>query len=404
MKKLIPSLLALLFMALMSGCSYKVSQVNPNLPTINSLKTISDMTQIAFEWNPVNDESIAGYYLYRSNPNDDGKMSVVANIKDRFATHYVDTNLAPSTEYRYELRSYDNNGDISNNGEVITASTSKLIESVSFAQAIYGLPNRIKILWRPHPDPRVASYIIERNNISSDKWYRIAEVKGRLNVEYIDDGLDPNHHYRYRILVKTVDGITSGPSAIISAQTKALPNLVLNLQATTNLPKKITLTWEPNTNEDFSHYNIYRSSNEIFPLLKLAQTTAVQYDDLINENGAQMYYKVTAVDKDGLESPKQNNSVVGNTLTSPKSPIITGASFNGISIELSWNPGSDNRSVKYKILKSSAAGEEAIDDVAGNSYNDDQIQLGLEYTYKIVGIDEYGINSNESKQAIVVAK
>lgn len=138
--------------------------------------------------------------------------------------------------------------------------------------------------------------------------------------------------------------------------------------------------------------------------MKLTETTSVQYDDLINENGAQMYYKVTAVDKDGLESPKQNNPVVGNTLTSPKSPIITGASFNGISIELSWSSGSDNRSVKYKILKSSAAGEEAIEDIVGNSYNDDQIQFGLEYTYKIVGIDEYGINSNESKQAIVVAK
>lgn len=111
----------------------------------------------------------------------------------------------------------------------------------------------------------------------------------------------------------------------------------MNLQALTNLPKKITLTWEPNTNDDFSHYNIYRSSNEIFPLLKLTETTSVQYDDLINENGAQMYYKVTAADKDGLESPKQNNPVGGNTLTSPKSPIITGASFNGISIELSWS-------------------------------------------------------------------
>jgi len=38
-----------------------------SLPTITSLKTISDMTEVGFEWNPVTDESVVGYYLYRSN-------------------------------------------------------------------------------------------------------------------------------------------------------------------------------------------------------------------------------------------------------------------------------------------------------------------------------------------------
>ncbi|RAZ61025.1 fibronectin type III domain-containing protein [Campylobacter hyointestinalis] len=405
MKKLILNLSALYLMTLISGCApSSPSKVNPNLPTINSLKTISDMTQIAFEWTPINDESVNGYYLYRSNPNDNNKMGMVAKIKDRFSTHYVDTGLAPSTEYIYDLRTYDKNGNVSNAGQGVVATTAKLIESVSFAQAIYGLPNRVKILWRPHPDARVASYLIERNDISSDKWYQIATITGRLNAEYIDDGLDPNHNYRYRIFVRTVDGITSAPSQVISAQTKALPNLVTNVSATTNLPKKITLTWDPNTNDDFSHFVVYRSSNKIFPLMKLAETTATEYTDLINENGAQMYYKVTAIDKDGLESPKQQNDVVGSTLTSPKAPYITDANFNGLSIYLSWNSGSDFRSVKYTILKSGPSGDEVLQDITSNEYSDSNIQMGGKYIYKIIGVDEYGINSDASKQAVVEAK
>ena len=68
------------------------------------------MTEVGFEWNPVTDESVVGYYLYRSNPNDaNSKMQLVANIKDRFATHYVDRDLAPETTYSYQMRTYSSN-------------------------------------------------------------------------------------------------------------------------------------------------------------------------------------------------------------------------------------------------------------------------------------------------------
>ena len=138
--------------------------------------------------------------------------------------------------------------------------------------------------------------------------------------------------------------------------------------------------------------------------MKLAETTATEYTDLINENGAQMYYKVTAIDKDGLESPKQQNDVVGSTLTAPKAPHITGANFNGLSIDLSWDSGSDSRSVKYTILKSGPSGDEVLQDIVSNEYSDSNIQMGGKYIYKIIGVDEYGINSDESKQAVVEAK
>ena len=91
----------------MSGCisPNTPSEVNANLPIINSLKTISDITEVGFEWVPNPASNVAGYYLYRSNPNENnGKMKVVATIKDRFASHYVDTDLAPETTYAYEIR------------------------------------------------------------------------------------------------------------------------------------------------------------------------------------------------------------------------------------------------------------------------------------------------------------
>lgn len=181
------------------------------------------MTEIGFEWTPTNDENVIGYYLYRSNPSQPGsQMQIVANIKDRYATHYVDSDLAPETTYAYQMRSYSANA-ISAEGTTVQATTRALMESVPFAQAITGLPTRVKLIWRPHPDTRVASYIIERTDAGKDSWKSIAEVKGRLNAEYIDAEVKDGRAYEYRILVKTSSGVKSKPSQILSATTKELP-------------------------------------------------------------------------------------------------------------------------------------------------------------------------------------
>ncbi|WP_324612683.1 fibronectin type III domain-containing protein [Campylobacter anatolicus] len=224
MKKLIQNLSLLALAILATGCGSKVpTQQSITLPTITNLKAISDMTEIAFEWSPTNDENVLGYYLYRSNPNEiNSKMQIVADIKDRFATHYVDTNLAPETTYSYQMRSYSNNA-ISQPGSNIQATTRPLLESVPFAQAITNLPTRVKLLWRPHPDTRVNSYVIQRSDAGKNKWSNIAEIKGRLNAEYIDTDVKNGYSYEYRILVKTSSGVLSKPSQVLSATTKELP-------------------------------------------------------------------------------------------------------------------------------------------------------------------------------------
>lgn len=218
------ALLALLSM-LIAGCtsSSVPTQQSSMLPTITSLKTISDMTEVGFEWTPTNDENVIGYYLYRSNLNQAGsQMQIVANIKDRFATHYVDSDLAPETTYAYQMRSYSANA-ISAPGTTVQATTRALMDSVPFAQAITGLPSRVKLIWRPHPDTRVASYVISRSDAGKDSWKDVGEVKGRLNAEYIDSSVKDGSSYQYRIFVKTSSGVKSKPSQILDATTKELP-------------------------------------------------------------------------------------------------------------------------------------------------------------------------------------
>lgn len=396
----------LVLSVILSSCALNNNprQISQELAPINGLKTISDMTQIAFEWPSSNDSNIEGFFLYRAGPlkdiNDNLELEIVAKIKDCFATHYVDTGLKPGTMYKYELRSYDKEGNISPKGEVVFVNTSPRLDSVSFAQVIGDLPGRVKLLWRPHPDSRVASYIIERNDSDQTSWNEIAKVNGRLNAEYIDADLKPDRQYKYRIFVKTIGGVISNPSEVFYAQTKPLPDPVLGLNASRYLPKKIELKWEKSKNPDVTSYIIY-SGTFSYLLTQLGQTEENHYEDFVNSNGTTKYYKVAAVDSDGQIGPKQETAIQGSTLEEPKAPEINGAEYTGSFVSLLWS--ADPRCVNYKIYKKGPEGEEVIE-TSFKQYSDMNIKFGNNYYYRVSCSDEFGLDSSKSNQVIVEVK
>ena len=400
MKRLISWGLASSLAIVMSGCvsSSAPTQINANLPTIQNLKTISDMTEVGFEWTPTPTSNVAGYYLYRSNPNENnGKMKVVADIKDRFASHYVDANLAPETTYSYEMRTYSENKQISDAGVVISATTKPLIDSVPFVRALTNLPERVKLIWRPHPDLRVASYLVEKADISKENWRQIAEIKGRLNAEFIDNDVKSGRSYKYRVFVKTNNGTVSKPSQIIDSTTKQLPSEVINAQATKNAPKKIILTWDSVASDDFGYYKIYSTSNKFLPYTYLIKTTSNSYEDLINENGATRYYKITIVDKDGLESKKPGEPVVGMTLAAIEAPVISSIVGDSTAVKLTWD--ASEKAQSFTVIREGGGSEQKFTNITGNEFVDNSVAYGQKYSYKVIAVDEYGINSDASQKA-----
>jgi len=410
MKRLIALISLSILVLLFSGCETSPKAplqpiVDRTLPQIGGIKFLADMTDIGFEWKPNRNERVIGYHIYRANATlQESKLKMVATIKDKYASHYVDTNLEPQTKYIYRFTSYTSDKRESPASKMIYVSTIPAIEPISFIQAITGLPHRVKLIWRPHPSQKVESYIVERNKFSSKKWDKLAEVKGRLNAEYIDAGLKENSVFRYRVVVKTYEGLLSKPSKIVEAGTKPLPNEIEGLKASTNIPKKIVLNWSPSTRKDFSYYKVYRAINPLLFYTYLAKTKDITYEDLINSNGSSYYYYVTIVDKDGLESLRQKNAIAGSTLAIPSQVYITSATNDGQNIYIAWG-SKDNRSVKYNIIKEYSlkgiSKKETITGITSKSFHDTNVIKGTEYSYKIIAIDKYGLASEESQSAII---
>lgn len=387
---------------LISGCSRRVEtgtpqaqQYDASLPRVDSIRTLPDITEIGFEWTPVYNDRVEGYYLYRV---EGSSMKKIATIKDKYISHYVDTKLSPETSYSYRMSTYASDKKESEPGSIVTVSTTGTIESVPFLKAITGLPNRIKLVWRPHPMERVESYIVERNELKSTNWNEVARIDGRLNAEYIDKDLKDNYLYRYRVKVKTFDGIISKPSEIVQASTKPLPKSVFGVSASTNLPKKIVLRWEPVAQEDLSHYKIYRSNNSMMFYSYHGKTKSTEFEDLINENGTSYYYKVVAVDVDGLESQEPEKAIMGSTLGAISAPKVNSVRHDGRSIFLSWS--GDDQAVKYTITREFESGgttrKQNFTGIFEPNYHDMDTVPGVNYTYKIIAIDKYGIASKSS--------
>lgn len=412
-KKSIKIILSTLLVLFISGCSTAnlfgpdKPKVDQNLEAVDSesLRTIPDITSVAFEWRKVEDIKVDGYYLYRAEMGKDGsKLKRVAFIDNRYTTHYVDTGLEPNTRYVYSIASGTKDGKESMPTSTYSVQTLPVFESVSYIQAISNMPRQVKILWRPHENERIKYYTVERSTPTSTSWSKIATLQGRFQVEYIDTKLEDNYAYMYRLKAHTFDHIASKPSEIARAVTKPLPLPANNVQATTDRPRKIIVGWDPSETGDVIMYKIYSSSSAdgSYTHLKSVSNSYTHYEDLFKEDGKRRFYKVAAVDKDGLESTLNMSPAMGSTLPKLNKPIITLAQIQGERVILNWKAG-DNRAesfIVYKTAKHSFFNRQTskITGIQGLRFEDSNIIRGVEYLYSIESVDQHGITSEKTQE------
>jgi len=409
MKKLHIAILTL-FLILFSGCSTSLNKVdtakiNPALQAPKNIKTLSTMDSVGFEWGLVDDLSVDGFNIYRSSPDEQNKDYLrVGTVKDRYSTHYLDEGLQPNSQYFYQIASYDKSGNESQSSEIIKVKTEPF-DAIPFVEAISNYPRKVKIIWRPYPNPRVKEYIIERSDLGSTKWREVGTVKGRLNVEYIDDGLKDNTPYQYRVIAQTYNGLKSPPSKAVEAITKPLPQVVQDIKATKDLPKRIDISWSPISNKDIDHYIVYRSEKSDGSFTDIMKTKDTKYTDPISKDGQEFFYKITAVDTVGLESPMPTYPTLGASLGLPSTPVITSATIENKKVVIRWSTR-DDRAKSFIVTRTSGSWykkeQQSFDGINGNVFIDENVIPGIEYSYTVSSVDAYGIVSEPTKNAVLL--
>ena len=402
MRYLTLSLSSLALIAAFSGCATSNAlldrpKVDPSLPKPANIKTMSDRTSIGFEWDYINDPAIEGYKIYRN-----GKegSELVATIKDRYASHYADKELKPDTLYSYRFSSLTPEGVESDASTVVNVKTKPLLEKVSFVAAIDNLPNRTKIIWRPHPSPDVVEYTVQKSGYADKNWEEIAKVSPRLMAEHIDPKVESGKEYYYRVIAKTFDGLYAVPSDPVSSKTKNLPMAVTQIYATKDKPKMIEVTWEAAKQKGVSKYNLYSSKTPESKFDLVYSGIERQYVDKINEDGAIRYYKVATLDKDGLESNFER-AATGMTRPKPPTPIFSLATIRENRVVLAWTT-TDKETVSYNVTKKwggmVSKQNMTYRDIKGLNFEDRDVDLGTKYNYFIEAVDKDGLVSLPSDE------
>ena len=90
-----------------SGCGASgltVYAVDPGLPKITEIRSLSAISSIGFEWDKIRESKVRGVNIYRE-ITDGGKVEFkrVGTVGNRYGTHFVDTRLKPDHSYRNEL-------------------------------------------------------------------------------------------------------------------------------------------------------------------------------------------------------------------------------------------------------------------------------------------------------------
>ncbi len=189
------------------------------LPVIHNVKKVVGRSSVGFEWPSLAKyPRVTGVNIYRAKakPGINQVYIKIATVPNRFATHFVDTNIEPGTKYFYTFTTYSGLNE-SIHGDIVPVLTKPPYKAIKVISATVVAKDTVKLLWIPSSEPMIYKYIIERKTDNS-KWFYLTTVKGRLYPEYIDATAFRGHSYSYRIIAKDAYGVSSYVSNVVSVK------------------------------------------------------------------------------------------------------------------------------------------------------------------------------------------
>lgn len=263
--------------------------------------------------------------------------------------------------------------------------------------------NAIGFEWRKVDDPRVVGYHFYRANMQKDgtKLKLIDTIENRYTTHYVDEDLEPNTKYVYKISAATESDVESRTTDDYVVSTLPIFEGVSFIQAISNLPRQIKIIWRPHSNERVEQYKIERSSPATSEWEKLATVDGrlqAEYIDMDLEDNVVYNYRVTAQTFDDINSLP---STIVKAQTKPLPEGILGLEATRTlprKIALTWKPSETSDVINYNIYRSTSA-TRSFDKI--KTVNAQTLQFedfinedGKVYFYKVSSIDKDKLESN----------
>ncbi len=377
----------------------------PTAPTgLTGTRTNADVT---LAWTGSTDNRDVDHYdVHRSTTA--GFTPVAATkIGEATSTGYVDAGL---TGGRYSYRviavdAADNSSALSNQATVTVdlAPPSAPADLTATAGS-----SGIDLGWSAATDDvGVDHYAIYRSSTSGFTPSASTFVADITSTSYTDTGATGTVYYR---VIALDGGDNAGPASNQATATLAdttAPSRPTGLDATVT-GGDVELGWAASTdNIAVTGYAVHRSTTTGFTPTaanRLTTVTGTSYTDAGRPLGTS-YYKVVALDAAGNTSdPSAQATATVADSTAPTRPSGLDASVSGGTINLSWEPSTDDVGVTaYQVHRSTTSGftpsgSTKVSEVSGTTYADAGRPQGTHH-YTVVAVDAAGNTSPASAQA-----
>jgi len=302
------------------------SFTSPPPPPVKGLKAEQQQVRcVTLNWEASPTTSVSSYVILRGTGGE--APATWKTVSGRMTTKFVDGGREPGSLedemlYRYQVCAVNTVGAKSAPSEIVTAVTRGVPPVVQGVMANSGLPRRVDLSWQASADSKVSRYDVYRAT-SGGAPARIGSVSGIQTTTYSDRGkkegfsfrkrklpaqtgnLADGEQYSYAIKAVNIGGVAGPASADITATTKSPPATPSRI-AVAPASGGLEILWAPVAGPAPARYLVECSQLKAGKYKTLTevqhQDRTLSYIDPKAKPGRPVYYRVIAVDDDGLPS------------------------------------------------------------------------------------------------------
>ena len=352
----------------------------PAAPTVTM--TYSDSGKPKLTWNAVS--GATSYRVFRS----ESRGSGYSLLGTTTATSYVNTGAAVGKTYYYRVKAVNSVGTsgYSNivSGKAKTAAPAA--PSVTAGNSSTGKP---KLTWNAVSG--AVKYEVYRSTRQNSGYSLLGTT---TSTSYVNTGASTGTTYYYRVKAVNRNGMASGYSNIVSGKAKAAAPAAPSVTAGNSSTGKPRLTWKAVSGA--VSYRIYRSESRGTGYSLLGTTSSTSYVNTGAAAGKTYYYRVKAVNRDGMASGYSNIVSGKAKAAAPAAPSVTIGNSSTGKPQLTWKAVSG--AVSYRIYRSESRGTgySLLGTTSSTSYVNTGAAAGKTYYYRVKAVNRDGMASGYS--------
>ena len=349
----------------------------PAAPTVTM--TYSDSGKPKLTWNAVS--GATSYRVFRSESRGTG-YSLLGTTT---ATSYTNTGAAVGKTYYYRVKAVNSVGT-SGYSNIVSGKAkpaAPAAPSVTIGNSSTGKP---QLTWKAVSG--AVKYEVYRSTRQNSGYSLLGTTTA---TSYVNTGASTGTTYYYRVKAVNRNGMASGYSNIVSCKAKAAAPAAPSVTAGNSSTGKPRLTWKAVSGA--VSYRIYRSESRGTGYSLLGTTSSTSYVNTGASTGTTYYYRVKAVNRNGMASGYSNIVSCKAKAAAPAAPSVTAGNSSTGKPRLTWKAVSG--AVSYRIYRSESRGTgySLLGTTSSTSYVNTGAAAGKTYYYRVKAVNRDGMAS-----------